>query len=362
MRAILIIDRDFAHRELRLMRKVAIGLVDAGWRTILALPVDMTQRFADVPGVRVVGYRDRGVPWTRSLRAREIAEQTDDTSDEPGVVHAFGGRGFGIACDVARQLRCPLVLETHARALVPNAAAVLGECSSPGMALVPSPQISSALIAAGVPSASVREVSWGVSSRDARTDRDPSEVLGVVLAGTGSDPVVWEAAVRGLALVASRREDFVILADDVATQRAGIDKLVSSLGLSPLFSRIPQLEAERQLVLRADVMLWPDHDGEHRSIILDAMASGVAVVGTEDRDVPAMSDPSVAMLVAGDASEWAGAVEAMVSDQTRRRELGQRAHEYVAQHHRPSKHVSALLDAYEWMLGKDAVPLVRDES
>ncbi len=362
MRVLLIIDRDFAHRELRLIRKIAIGLVDAGWRTIMAMPEDTQSRFADIPGVQIVGYRDRGVPWTRSLRAREIAEQTEGTSNEPTIIHAFGAKSFGIAADAARSIGCALVLEVHARSLVQRAAAVLNEEAGDGLALAPSTTLVNALVAAGVSHASVREITWGISTRDVTLERAHSEMAGVILAGTGTDRQLWESAVRGLALVASRRDDFVILVDDTAAMRANIDKLVHSLGLSPLVSRIPRLEADRELVILADIMLWPDHNGEHRSIVLDAMAWGVAIVSTEDRDVPALTNPAIAQLVSGDPTEWAATIESMLADESRRRELGKRAHEYVSQNHRPSKHVAGLLDAYEWMLGKDAIPLTKDDT
>lgn len=344
------------------MRKVAIGLVDAGSRTIMALPADMTGRFADIPGVKIVGYRDRGVPWTRNLRARELADDAAESSTDPTVVHAFGGRSFGIAADVARFLGAELVLEVHARALAPQAASILNDELGSGMALAPSATLVNALVAAGVPHTSARELPWGVSSRGVELARDPAEVLGIVLAGTGNDAQAWDSALRGLAAVASRREDFLILADDTASLKAGIDRLVSSIGLSPLLSRIPKIEADRELVVRADLMLWPDHDAEHRSIILDAMASGVCVVATEDRDVPALCNPSIARLVSGDAAEWAGAVESLIASADERAQLGRRAHEYIGQNHRPSKHVAGLLDAYEWMLGKDAMSMVREEA
>ncbi|MFI4872517.1 MAG: glycosyltransferase [Phycisphaerales bacterium JB061] len=362
MRVILLVDRDFAHRELRLIRKVAIGLVDAGWRTIVALPEDTTTQFDDVPGVQVVGYRDRGVPWTRGLRARELADQLQTSADTPTIVHAFGSRGYGIAVDVAQQLGAALVLEVHARNAVPKAVAVLNDEADGGIAIAPCTTLVNALIAAGVPHASAREIPWGVSSREVTLEREKAEVLGIVLTGTGSDPQLWEAAVRGLALVASRREDFVILADDTAALRAGVDKLINSIGLSPLLSRIPRLEADRELVLRADIMLWPDHDGEHRSIVLDAMAWGVTVVASEDRDVPVLCNPAIAQLVSGDPTEWAGAVESLLASEMNRQELGRRAHEYIAQNHRPSKHVAGLLDAYEWMLGKDAIVLPQEDA
>ncbi len=62
-----------------------------------------------------------------------------------------------------------------------------------------------------------------------------------------------------------------------------------------------------------------DHDGEHRSIVLDAMA-GVTVVASEDRDVPVLCNPAVAQLVSGDPTEWAGAVESLLASEMNRQE------------------------------------------
>lgn len=362
MRALLIVDRDFAHRELSHVKTILIGLVDTGVMPTVALPEDMRGELEQVPGATLIGYRDRGAVWTRGLRAREIADRLVLDEKKPFVVHAIGAKSHAIAAEVGHQISSTLVLDVHRRDSIPHAVGIIKERSGECMAIAPSAALARALVAEGATPASVREVTWGVMSRDADSNKPQVTTAGLVIAGSGQDRSAWESLVRALAQVASRREDFVILADSDATERSAISKLVSSLGLSPLYSRVPKLEANRDIILRADMLLLPDAEGVCRSIVLDAMAAGMTIVAAEDRDIPALSDHTIARLCSPEATEWASAIESLLEQPEMRKQLGDAARNYVSEHHRPSKYIASLVDAYEWLVGNDAIPIQSKKS
>ncbi|HED52843.1 MAG TPA: hypothetical protein ENJ00_01405 [Phycisphaerales bacterium] len=357
MRVLLLIDRNFAKVELPMIRTLGIGLVDADVRTTVALPSDMLDTMTDVFGFDVVGYRDRGAAWTRGLRAREILDEIEAEDREPMVVHAFGSRSYAISANVASNAGSALVLEVRSRHEVPRACSFVKERHTNTLLLTPSPTLTRALIAEGASSVHMREVPWGVSPAEPIEAHKNGVDFALVLGGPGSNPHAWASALRGLAAVASRREDFMIFADASAMQRTRADPLVGSLGLSPLLSRIPNLEANRELALRADVLIWPDHAGEYHSLVLDAMARGMVVIASEDDAIPAISDPSRAFVVAGSASDWSTAIGSVLEDETLRTRIGSAARIYIREHHRVSRHITGLLDAYEWMTGRDALPM-----
>lgn len=329
---------------------------------IVALPEDMRHEMEQIPGATLLGYRDRGAVWTRTLRARELVDQIVPDQKKALIVHSIGSRSFQFAAEVSQQLGAPLVLDVHCRDAVNNAAGIINERSGDCMGIAPSSSLARAIVAAGAAPAAIREVSWGVMGGDSRWDEEQSGTAGLILAGSGNDRAAWEAVVRALAQVASRREDFVILADADATERSSISKTVSSLGLTPLYSRIPKLEAERDVVLRANLLLLPEAEGVTRSLVLDAMSTGMAIVTAEDRDVPALCDHTIARICSPDSTEWAGAIESLLENRDEQRSLGIAARAFVAEHHRPSKYIASLVDAYEWLVGNDSIPIASKES
>ncbi len=362
MRSIFVIDRDMAHRELSHIRTMLVGLVDSGVQTTLALPEDMCHAQEALPGVTVLGYRDRGSPWTRSLRGKDLVARLGTIEPEKTVVHGIGGKAHMMAAELSHQIGSPVLLEVHSRESILRAVGIAKERSGDCLLLAPSPQLARATTAAGAAPASVRELPWGVMKNDNADTKSQSPTTGVVVTGSGNDNANWESVLRALAQIASRREDFVVLANAEAASVAGVGGLVRSLGLSPLFSRVPKLESDRQVVLLADIMVCPDAEGEHRSIVFDAMAAGMAIVAAEDSDIPALCDPKVVRVASGDVSEWTSAIEDLIENAGLRRELGQRAMAYVAEHHRPSRYVAGLVDAYGWMLGNDSIPMTGELS
>lgn len=329
---------------------------------IVAMPEDMRHEIEQIPGATLLGYRDRGAVWTRTLRAREVVDQIEPNQKKRLIVHAVGSRGYQFAAEVSHQLGVPLVLTVHSRGAVNSAAGIINERAGDCVGIAPSPTLARAIVAAGAAPAAIREIPWGIMGSESHWDSTKSGTAGLVLAGSGNDRAAWEVVVRALAQVASRREDFVILADADATERSSISKTVSSLGLTPLYSRIPKLEADREVVLQADLLLLPEAEGVTRSLVLDAMSAGMTVVTAEDRDVPVLCDHTIAHICSPETTEWAGAVESLLENRDEQRSLGNAARAYVAEHHRPSKYIASLVDAYEWLVGNDSIPIVSNES
>lgn len=350
MRCLLLADGDVALREASLLHRLVIGLLDAGVHVAHAAPEGVLSRIEPSLGVEILPYRDNGFPWTRSIRAGSLLERfeavTAVSAGDPGLVHVVGGGSLALGADIARTGDLALVVDVHARSMVAPVRRLLGERFE-GVLLAGSRAIADALLADGVSASSVREIRWGVTpaaTRPTRTD----ETVSIAVGGSGASQESWARCLRGLAQVAADRDQIAIFADADACERAKIGPMVSALGLSPLFSRVPDFEARRDLVVQADVLLWPECLGEVRSVVLDAMAARTPVVAVADPDVPVMNEPGAVVLVSGQESDWAQAVDALVADRERRAALGQTAAESVRKHHSAAAHVGAVVDAYEW--------------
>lgn len=350
MRCLLLADRDIALREAALLHRLVIGLLDAGVHVTHAAPQSVLDRIEPSLGVEILPYRARGMPWTRGVRSAQLLEQfeiaTEVSGGEPGLVHAFGAECVPVALDIARAGNLAVVIDVHSRAMASNLVRQVGE-GFEGVLLAGSSPLARVLLASGIAASGVRECQWGVSKVEP-VARPGHETLSIAVGGRGASPEAWGQCLRGLAQVAAHRENLAIFVDSDAAERAAIGRMVGSLGLSPLVSRVPDFEARRDLVVHADVLLWPERLGEIRSVVLDTMAAGTPIICLADPDVPALSDPSIAAHVSGDASDWAAAIESIASRDERRQAMANAALDYVRTAHSAPGHVGAVVDAYEW--------------
>jgi hypothetical protein len=355
MRSLILADGDLAVREAALLHRLVIGLLDAGVHVAVGVPERVLSHARPSLGVEVLGYRLSGVVWTRALRARELLERfeaaTAVSADDPAVVHAFGLGCVPMAVEVAQAAGASLVVDVTSRAMAQQVPGLVSGVPS-HVLLAGSGSLASLLTASGAVGSSIRERPWGVSGSGGR--RQPprqGRAVSVVVGGAGRDRQRWHSAIRGLAAVAARWEEMTVFVDADASAAAGIGRLVGSLGMASMVSRVPDFESRRELVLQADILLWPERLGEVRSLVLDALACEMAVVAAEDPDVPALSRTGPARLVSGDSDELFAAVEPLVTDASARAELAASCRAYADQHHRAALHVTGVVDAYEWACG-----------
>jgi glycosyltransferase involved in cell wall biosynthesis len=119
-----------------------------------------------------------------------------------------------------------------------------------------------------------------------------------------------------------------VLAGDGAVER--YRNLVASAGMADrieLPGWIDAATAERHLA-EADILVLPSHNEGLPMAVLEAMASGLAIVTTPVGAIPdAIRDGDTGLLVpAGDAPALADALYRLITDMELRRQLGQRAH------------------------------------
>ena len=100
-----------------------------------------------------------------------------------------------------------------------------------------------------------------------------------------------------------------LFVDAEAAHRTGIWPVARGLGVLDRLSLIDEMEGRRELVLRGDVLVQSDARGEQRSLVLDAMASGMIVLAAEDPMVSYLVNGRTARTVSGTRSdEWAAAL------------------------------------------------------
>lgn len=97
-----------------------------------------------------------------------------------------------------------------------------------------------------------------------------------------------------------------MLIDADAAGHASVGPVIARLGLTDRVSQVPNIDADRLPALQADALIVPEAVGEHRSIMLDAMASGVLVLAHEDPLVGMLRDGQTSLCVRHDSTNaWA---------------------------------------------------------
>lgn len=392
MRALILPDRDFLAREHALLRVLEVGLADEGYHVFHGVPATIhlapQDAGADAPGVfsTPITYADSGLPLTLAWRARALVNRVEEAVvGEPApaslagvgagtmrapapagpildVVHVFGEQAGPLGVQIARQTGARLVVEVFDAAGVPSAARLLASAAaSPRPVGVVGDEHLERLLKA-VPSRASRSPAticlapWGVhvpaTAHDWRASAS-SRCPSVALAGTGRDGTAVLAALEGLALVARVLPDLIILADAGLVHRAGVWRMAERLGLQHQLSVLPALEARRDLVLEADMLVVPEADGRQRTLLLDAMARGMLVVARADPAVACLRADETARLVQGDrgagapsATAWSSALLGLWQNPGTAASLAASARAYVKSSRLASGYVRALLEAY----------------
>lgn len=362
MRVLIIADSVFAVRERTLLSRLEVGLADEGVRVVHAIPQSLVGTLDAEVFKTAAAYEGRGPILTRSLRVKHLVSQLgeDTTAERPvDLIHAFGGACWSMALELARQTGASLAFEVwrtgqvnRARTMRPS-----GRDTVAPVFFAPDAAIERALLREGL-GISVRVTPWGVHTQaEVRKIFEPDKHASVFVAGAGHDRAGFCAAIEGLGELMKDHDHVMVFVDAVGARRANIWPLAERMGILERLTLIPDFEGRRELALRGDVLVIPEKHGEHRSILLDAMAAGMAVVSAADPMVSALTDGRTAKLVQScEPAQWAAAVGQLLDDTESARAMGASAHAYVKQEHRVSAHVASVLDAYEWMTSKEAIP------
>jgi hypothetical protein len=362
MRVLIIADESFSSRERAMLGRLEVGLADERVRVIHAVPRSAERWQGAALSASNVWYEDRGMSVSRRWRARRLLEAARGVVEaEPpfDLVHAFGAGCWGMAQDLAREAGAGLVLEIFS---VATANAAARERPSAGAApaayFLPDPALEK-LVRAGDVGVQVRLTPWGVHTPPGGPTSTPREGRTAMIVGGGSDAGALASVITALADVAPESQNLLTFADEAAVREAGVWPQVRKLKLADRFTIAPDVEARRELTLRADMLLLPEARGEHRSLTLDAMAAGMLVLAAQDPYVPLLSDGRTARLVQRPAADaWAEALRWALSDSEAPARLAAAAREHVRQNCRASAHVAAVLGGYEWMTAS-AIPFVR---
>lgn len=362
MRVLMMADESFATREHAMLRRVEVGLMDDGVRVVRAVP----DQAAD-PGkstlATTVAYHDTNWRFVERAHARRLIREISlvepplapagaDPADLLDMVHAWGDACWSIAIDVAAATGAALAFELWSRESVKRIKATERRVAqtAPGVRgvwLAPNARLRAAADEQS-PDWPVRGAYWGVHAGEhTHHQRRDDAPIGISIISSGRD----ETAIRPVLDALSRwsgREGLLIFLDDAAVRNhPGVWKHAQRLGLLDDISIIADMESRRDLILETDVLIVPDALGEIRSIILDAMCSGIVVVARTDPFVEVTAVPDIALLVETPTEEaWRTALDRVIDDPQEIDRIGAKARQGVVRDRPVHKQVESILAAY----------------
>ena len=360
MRVLVLADEVFASRERVMMSRLEVGLADEGIRVVHAVPENASSATPVELFSQTVTYNAEPLPFGDRLRARRLAQELDaiagDAPQPLDLIHVFGGSCWGLAHLLASRTGAAVALEVWRVGLAPRAGHAPWARARDAVFLAPDPAIERALRNAGAPT--IRTAPWGVHvatvcRRIFAEDRLP----GIMVIGGGRDSAAMHSVLEALAAARRAGAEFIAFFDARAARRAGVWTVAERLGLLDRLSLIDELEGRRDLLLQGDVLIHPEHAGEQRSILLDAMGSGMVVLAAADPNVSILQEGRTCRVVRGStAAAWTEALSSTLDDREASRRLARGAWEFVRDERPAARYVQAVLDTYAWLTARSSLP------
>lgn len=362
MRVLILVDAQFAAHERALIERVMVGLAVDGIEAQIVLPKD---RNLEEYGFELISqpilYADRGLALTQRIRASQVARQVTRDASDPGsvidIVHVFGGSAWSMGRELARLLDAGAVFEVWRAGLIDSVKGLhLGE-DDRAVFLVPEKPYEAGLISAGM-GQRVRVAPWG-----AQAPAEPASIfregkhISIMLMSSGRQRENCVAAFEGIADAIGAREDVMVFANLEVVQRADLWDRVKEHRLESRFTIIDKSEDRRDLLLRCDLMVYPDTLHEERTLLLDAMGVGMAIIASRDQEIMPLREESGVLLVdRPQRDQWGPAIRACIERPEHARQAGLSARQYVTKHRRSAMHIEAIKDAYNALCGIETQP------
>ncbi len=359
MRVLILVDARFALHERALVERVLVGLADEGIMAQVVLPQG---RRLEEKGFDLISepiwYADRGLAFTRHIRASQVARQVtkdcDSTIGVIDIVHVFGGAAWSMGRELARILGAGMVFELWRAGLIDSAKSLHLDASDRALFLIPERPFEAGLSKGGL-GQRVHLAQWG-----AQVSAEPAQIFhqdkntSIVLMSSGRQKDQCIAAFEGIADAIESHPQVMVFANLEVVQRADLWGRVQNRKLEDRFTIIDRSEDRRDLLLRCDMMVYPDTLHEERTLLLDAMGIGMAIIaGNDEHITPIQESAGISIVDRPSRSSWAAKIGERLADPQATRRAGLESREYVTRNRRVGMYITSILDAYHALVRED---------
>lgn len=350
MKAALVADRSWLLAEPATLRRLVVGLVDEQVRVVRVVPEDLGPADEDALAITSIEMRYRWSSW-RWARDRALRQLRDSLREaEIDVLHVLDGSLIVPGLTLASQLGVPLIASVWSQTEIDQLPTPPGDVSL--VIVVPTQSLAErANRRLHGTAAQVEHIPAGVyrSAADAMPAplADPGQALSCVVAGDGRLDPAYDALLHAIAEVKPRLGHAVYFFHSIASDQHRLWQLAQRLDLLEQVSLVPPEPGVRQLLVQADVIVQPQPLGRVRTLVVEAMAAGRPVIAAADPLLDYLIDHQTARLLhEPTAAEWAAVLVDLVEHPADYVALGQRARDYVGQHHSAGRSVEQMLALY----------------
>ena len=366
MHVALIVDEERLLHEHLMLNRLSIGLIDEGVQITRLLPEELPsqqvhegeQRMALVKRLE---YPARVPPWMRRRRAQRLAEAMEKSL--PDVIFAVGEQTWPVGLQLSDMLQCPVAIDVWRARQIRRAPA--GRAGHNVAAYLCSTEPIAASLRDRVGKELVSVVPMGVTvPREKRTIMaDPEQSISLAVIGSGQNLPAYRAMLDGLSRVLCDLPNTQVFLELRGPHEHEIWRHAQRLEILPQVSTITDASGHRAALLCCDALVVPEREGEMRSLLLEAMAGGMAVIAAADPAIDLLVQDRTASIVEEDTAQaWRDGLDRVLRDADRARQLGEAARECVIEHHRSSEQVSRLLETFERALSGGAISFARASS
>lgn len=350
MNVVLLADTAWLEEELHSLQHLVIGLVDERVRVIQAIPEDAPAP-PDTLTCRRVHWRESR--WAEMNRWRLVRMDDALQGLEPTLLHCLTSRLWRPAVELADEMSVPVILGAVAHEALGRVDRALRDADPNRVAFAAGTEPLANALRQRVDAAIVVEhVPIGAhASEESHGCRGAESLCGIV-SGDGKMDEHYESLLQGLAEIVAENPQTQFFFEGQATDQHELWRYASKLDLLANISMIPRRLGHRELLLSADVMLHPQPLGMARTITLEAMAHGLAVIAHHDPWLDYLQDGQTAWVLQDPKpADWKRSLQRVIDEPHAAEEIGEKARQWVRHGHLVSDQIAKVLDLYRRVTG-----------
>ncbi len=352
MQVALLANTAYLHEESAMFRQLVVGLIDEQVRVVQVVPDNLALSETNSFG-QILTWRESTWPFVLRRRIMELAEPLEKLKVD--LIHVLDRELWPAAIRLAQRLEKPAVLSVWSVEDLDhvNQIAKLNQAAQTAV-IAPSGPMAQAIIEHLDADMAVEVVPRGIQLGELleRPSLD-DQPLCVAVSGNGSPDEDYDALLSALRDIADDYPQSQYFLDGQGTNQHDLWQMIKRYELQPNVNLVPPKLEHSEILMGTHMLLQPQALGRCRSLSLQAMAHGLAVLAQADPWMDHLIDDKTAWLVHGpDPSQWQNLIRRVIEQPERSDQLGQRARRWVGEHRLASGQIAATLDLYQRMTGE----------
>jgi glycosyltransferase involved in cell wall biosynthesis len=340
----LIFDTATFRRNSIFLEHFFVALADDSIQTAVLCPPDCDTSAMISPVVDVIRHPACQIPFFRRYNRDMLMERVKTFA--PSVLHCLGREQISISRKIARAFDVPYLLTArgmdtfhHADIADPLCAGVVVPCASIRDHISREhPSLASR----------IEQIETGAFVEDTCACFSRSQRLpGIIVVRPLDNAKDFEPLLQAVKHLAVDGHEFVMAMIGSGKAESAVRKMVRQMGLSQIVNIAPDFNPLRAVFIESDIFIQPRPLNAFSVPLLEAMSVGMAVAGCRGGVDDLLIDDKTALLFNPDdhLSIYA-TLQRILDDRTGAQQLAMSAQSYLRQHHRVSKMMAGLINAY----------------